>query len=125
MRCLSPLTLPDARQLGQSYVRAKVFNQLDLDSPAAERAFSHLFGLYTLLNGLVLFHLAVFIHKRPLLYLAAAALAAKLLFFAAHSPLGFGSIAGAPNLVFPIVSAAVTLVAVACVPFVTERPHYD
>jgi len=129
VRCLLPFGT-DERELGQGYVRAKVFNQLHLpqDSQSAqviERTFSHVFGLYCLLNGLILFHLAVYIHKRPLTYLAVAALCAKLLFFAAHSPLGYGTITGAPNLVFPTISAAVSLVAAICVPIVTARPHYD
>ena len=62
VRCLLPFGT-DERELGQGYVRAKVFNQLHLpqDSQSAqviERTFSHVFGLYCLLNGLILFHLA-------------------------------------------------------------------
>jgi len=124
-RCLLPFPLPDDRELGQSYVRAKVFNRLEDLGEAEHRTFCHLYGLYSLLNGLIVLHLAVYVHYRPFVSLTLCALVAKLIFFLGHSPLGFGTIGGAPNLVFPIVTCLVSIVVAAAVPFVTARPHFE
>ena len=117
-RCLLP-SIPE----DQTYVQSKVFNLVDLHpDPVVERALCHVYGLYSLLNGLIILHLSVFIHYRPFIGLAIITLTLKLLFFLLQS-LWFGTISGAPNLVFPIVTCFVSILATLAVPFLTQKPH--
>ena len=130
-RCLLPVDLPDDRERGGlTYIRAKVFNGLTLphglatdDQPPIERVLGHLFGLYSMLNGLVLLHLAIYVHYRPLVSLALISLTTKLFFYLSQAWLG--TIVGAPNLVFPVVTCIVSMAVTTAVPFVTGRPHFD
>ncbi len=76
--------------LGLTYVGHRLFSLPDL-SPEARQVLSHSFGAWCLLNSLVLGHLAVFAHYRPLVSLAASAVTLKLGFLLVHS-FGFGYI---------------------------------
>ena len=84
-RCFLPVILPEENG---TYVQTKIFSQVDLscrdgqqqqqqqhqqtfqassgeqEFSEAERIVSHTFGLYCLLNGLVVLHLAIYIHYR-------------------------------------------------------------
>ena len=80
-RCFIPVNLPEENG---TYVQTKIFSEVSLSCDAAktleaggggsgggdqsfseaERIVSHTFGLYCLLNGLVVLHLAIYIHYR-------------------------------------------------------------
>ena len=71
-RCFLPVNLPEENG---TYVQSKIFSEVDLSCEEAkkeggqsfsepERIVSHTFGLYCLLNGLVVLHLAIYIHYR-------------------------------------------------------------
>jgi hypothetical protein len=119
-RCVLPLPLPD--ETDGSYVQTKLFSLTPLDA-SSDRIIGHLFGLATALNALVLVHLAVFSHYRPLASLAFTSVAAKISFVAAHT-LWFKTIAADHRLIFPVISCFVTLAAIVCVPFAAGEDPY-
>ena len=81
-RCLIPL--PDDTPQTASFVQAKVFSLVPLDA-ASDRIVSHLFAYISLANALVLAHLAVFSHYRPLVSLSFSSLLLKVHFTVALS----------------------------------------
>lgn len=103
------------------YVSTKLFSlaspKLDGD---ADAIVSHVFGAFCLLHGLVLLHLAVYTHFRPLVSLALSSTLIKLLLYAVHV-LWKGTVARDHHLIFPIVSSLFALAAIALVPFCTNE----
>lgn len=104
------------------YLLAQLFTGLDTPQNASGdliRLVSHLYGLFSLLNGLVLAHLAVYAHYRPLVSLALSSVGVKLVWLLAHLWV-WPSIRPSPELLFPLVSCGVTIVAVVLVPLATS-----
>lgn len=116
-RCLIPL--PDDTPQTASFVQSKIFSLVPLDH-RSDRIISHLYAYISFANALVLSHLAVFSHYRPLVSLSFSSLALKLIFIFSHVVL-FGTVRADHNLISPVISSVVALVAVICMPFVAPE----
>ena len=123
-RCALGIVLPEENG---SYVSSKLFSLSDLvASEDADRIVGHLFGLVCFINASALIHLAVFSHCRPLISLAASTAASKLLLIFLHLVV-FRTVSADHNLIFPLVTGILTLLAILSVPFVagSEGQRYD
>ena len=81
-RCLLPL--PDDTPQTASFVQSKIFSLVPLDH-RSDRIISHLYAYISFANALVLSHLAVFSHYRPLVSLSFSSLLLKVRFTVALS----------------------------------------
>ena len=143
-RCLIPL--PDDTPQTASFVQSKIFSLVPLDH-RSDRIISHLYAYISFANALVLSHLAVFSHYRPLVSLSFSALSLKvtilkyvckdaslvreyvisscclfpqLIFIFSHVVL-FKTVQADHNLISPVISTVAALVAVICMPFVAPE----
>ena len=110
---------PDSNSGSISYIQSKLFSGTLLDDTSAKLV-SDVFGLYCVLNGLVLIHLAIFSNYRPLMSLSACVLTTKLIFLTVHA-FWFGTITVGRELVFPLMACVVSLVAVLVMPFCADN----
>ncbi len=103
-RCVLPFlpTSPAGNVVG------RIFSLTD-DGGQAARVLSLVYGLYCFLNGLIVLHLAVFAHYRPLASLGVAALCAKLILILTR----FKTI---DDLIFELVSCLLALAAALAIP---------
>ncbi|XP_059093990.1 uncharacterized protein LOC131889024 [Tigriopus californicus] len=104
-----------------AYPLDKLFTGLEAPQPANPdliRVLAHLYALFSLLNGLILAHLAVYAHYRPLVSLALSSVVVKLVWLLAHIGI-WPTIRPSPELLFPVVSCGVTLTGVILVPWAT------
>lgn len=124
VRCVLPVGLPAERDTGTTYVLDKVFSALPAISEHYKQAVvpldlvSHTYGLYCLLNALIIGHAAVFAHYLPLVCLCVCAIALKLAFLAVHS-IVIGSIAVDHKLIGPCVLGVASLLSALAIPWVT------
>ena len=138
-RCLLPL--PDDTPQTASFVQSKIFSLVPLDH-RSDRIISHLYAYISFANALVLSHLAVFSHYRPLVSLSFSSLSLKvtcqharllhwfmntflllllqLIFIFSHVVL-FGTVRADHNLISPVLSSVAALVAVIFMPFVAPE----
>lgn len=103
-------------------MQARLFNEINLEADS-ERALSQVYGLYCMLNGLVIIHLAIFAHYRPIISLAFSAVLLKFIFYISQA-FYFQTITNLHNLVFPIVSCVVSLFAIAAIPYVLNDGQF-
>ncbi len=87
-------------------------------------ALSHCYGFLCLQTALVLTHLAVCPHYRPLVSLSASALCLRLAFLLSHA-LVFGTVALDQVLIFPLVSLTVALLSTLLVPAITAGDFWS
>ena len=85
--------------------QARLFNEINLEL-ASERVLSQVYGLYCALNAVVILHVAIFVHHRPIISLGFWVLLLKLLFYVSQA-FYFKTITSLPNLMFPLVSCLV------------------
>ncbi len=108
----------------ESYVRSKLFKALkDVDSDVC-RLVSHVYGLFCVLNGLVVLNCAVFAHFRSNVWLTISAVGAKFGFIVVHAFV-FESISAGDNLVFPLASALLALLGASAIPFCLREPSRE
>jgi len=121
-RCLLPIQYYSdsainggVQSSGASYIQARLFNEINLEL-ASERVLSQVYGLYCALNAVVILHVAIFVHHRPIISLGFWVLLLKLLFYVSQA-FYFKTITSLPNLMFPLVSCLVSLVATVLIPY--------
>ncbi|XP_071748471.1 uncharacterized protein [Lepeophtheirus salmonis] len=98
------------------YIDSKLFSGVEL-SIKAEKTLGHLYGIYSILNGLIIIYSAIYSHYKPVVTLAAASLFVKILFLSTEAFI-FGSIVPDQNLIFPLISSFVALGATLALPFI-------
>jgi len=120
-RCLLPIPYYSGNNInsdlssGATYIQARLFDNIKLEV-ASELVLSQVYGLYCALNALILVHVAIFAHHRPLISLGFWALLLKFLFYITQA-FYFKTISSLPNLMFPMLSCLVSLVAIAFIPY--------
>ena len=111
IRCLWPLG-------EDSYIQEQLFSGIKLAE--AERTLCHTYGLFSALVGLVIVHAAIFAHHRPLVTLALSAESLKVTFLILEAFV-FGSVARGHQLIFPVVTGLVTVLASCGLLFLTSE----
>lgn len=120
-RCLLPVPYYSDNNINRdpssaaTYIQARLFDNINLEV-ASERVLSQVYGLYCALNALIIVHVAIFVHHRPLISLGFWALVLKFLFYITHA-FYFKTIRSLPNLMFPMVSCLVSVIATAFLPY--------
>jgi len=110
-------TLPEER-LQESFIHKKIFSNAELTEDS-ELILSQLFGFYSLLNGIVISHAAVFVHYWPVISVCFAAVFSKTLFYLLQGI--YGTIPATSGLQVPLIIGCLTLFALGFLPhFVTQ-----
>ena len=117
VRCLLPLPTQSG---DTTFIQTKVFGQADLITNDAISIISHLYATLNLLSALLVLHLAIYSHHRPLVWPAFCCVGLKASLLILHTFV-YKYIPLDQQLVFPLISAAVAIVSVLLVPVATRE----
>jgi len=104
--------LPEER-LNESFIHKKIFSNAEFTEDS-EFILSQLFGFYSLLNGIVISHAAVFVHYYPIISLCFAAVFSKTLFYLLQGI--YGTIPATSGLQVPLIIGVLSLFALGSLP---------
>jgi len=119
LRSLFPsfFALPEER-LENSFIQKKIFSNAQLTEDG-QLIVSQLFGFYSLLNSIIVFHAAIFCHYLPIISLCGTAILAKTCFYVVQG--FYGTIPATSGLQVPLFISLLSLAGVVALPYFNAK----